>query len=390
MSLKKNEIVLFKQSNLKLIAYYLPQFYPIPENDNWWEPGFTEWTNVTKAKPLFEGHNQPRFPLDLGYYDLRVPETREKQAELAKTHGIHGFCYYNYWFGNGRKILDKIAKDVLDSKSPNFPFCFCWANESWRGVWFGVENQNILIEQLYLGEEDYKNYFYYLLDYFKDDRYIKIDGKPFLQIYKVNEIPDLEVFIETFRKLSIKEGFPGIYLVAGIPSNNPDWNPIEFGFDAAIGSEFSQMRYWQRNIVRSKSNLFYQVKDKIKAKYFREEKDFNKRNCPVIIKYEDAIKFLISDKKFNFPYFPVCVHDWDNSPRSTSRSLIFTGSTPELFRNHLTKGLQKVENLKTSEQFVFLKSWNEWGESNALEPDKKWGKEYLRVIKEEMSKYIEW
>jgi len=370
---------------LKLLAYYLPQFYPIPENDLWWEPGFTEWTNVSKAKPLFRGHNQPRFPSDLGYYDLRVSETREAQAALASENGIYGFCYYNYWFGGGKVILDRVSKEVLDSGKPDFPFCFCWANESWKGVWFGFDNQKILMEQQYLGEVDYKRYFYYLLDFFKDERYIKVDGKPFFQIYKVADIPDLTVFVSTFRDLALKEGFPGIYLVGGIPATNLTWDPRKFNLDAVVGSEFSAMRYWNENIIRPKSLFFQHLVDRLKRKIFPIEKDFEKRKKPLVIDYEDAIAHFITELDFEYPYFPVCIHDWDNSPRSTSRSLILHNSTPELFRKHLKKGLEKVKHLPEAERFVFLKSWNEWGESNALEPDNKWGHSYLRVIKEELA-----
>jgi hypothetical protein len=376
-----------KSTNPLLLAYYLPQFYPIPENDEWWGKGFTEWTNVTSAKSLFKGHNQPRFPSDLGYYDLRVSETRDLQAQLAKKYGISGFCYYNYWFGRGRKILDRIPREILNSGKPDFPFCFCWANESWKGVWYGVQKQEELIKQEYLGKKDYEEYFYYLLDYFKDSRYIKVDGKPFFQIYKIAEIPDLNVFVETFRDLALKEGFPGMYLVAGIPATDLKWDPRTYGFDAVVGSEFSTLRYWRKFPELKDTNvvnyLFYRIKNKL----FPEEKDFNKRKKPVVIEYEEAIKELVTLEKFDYPYFPVCIHDWDNSPRSTSRSLVFHNSTPELFRKHLKEGLSKVRKLPTSQQFVFLKSWNEWGESNALEPDKKWGHGYLNVIREEVDNY---
>jgi hypothetical protein len=372
---------------MKLLAYYLPQFYPIPENDIWWESGFTEWTNVTKAKPLFEGHNQPRFPADLGYYDLRVAETRISQADLAKAYGIHGFCYYNYWFGGGRTILNRVAEEVLLSQTPDFPFCFCWANESWKGVWHGLEEQKVLIEQTYPGEEDFEDYFYYLLRFFKDDRYIKVSGKPVFQVYKVTELPDLPLFVSTFRELAIKAGFPGIYLIAGIPPTELHWNPLQHGFDAVIGSEFSALRFWKRNVIRPLNQPILHYWDRFKSKFFPESKDFSLRTSPVVIEYEFAIEELITEERFTYPYFPVLIHDWDNSPRSTSRSLILNNSTPELFRRHLKKGIDKVKNLPEEERFVLLKSWNEWGEGNALEPDKKWGHSYLQVIKEELGKF---
>ena len=160
----------------RLIAFYLPQFHPIPENDEWWGRGFTEWTNVAKAVPLFRGHYQPHFPADLGFYDLRVPEVREAQAAMAKAYGIEGFCYYHYWFGHGRRLLERPFNEVLSSGKPDFPFCLCWANDTWTGIWHGAPNK-VLIEQRYPGVEDYKAHFYALLDAFRDPRYMTVDGK---------------------------------------------------------------------------------------------------------------------------------------------------------------------------------------------------------------------
>lgn len=371
---------------IKPIAYYLPQFYPIPENDNWWGKGFTEWTNVTKAHPLFKGHNQPRFPADLGHYDLRVSEVRIAQAEMAESYGIHGFCYYSYWFGNGKIILDRVINEVLNSNSPDFPFCFCWANESWKGVWYGTGNQTALIEQRYLGRKDYEDYFNLLLKFFQDDRYIKVEGKPLFHIYKIADIPDLEVFVDTFNELAIRNGFPGIYIVAGLRNTSElHWNPFEHGCNAVTGPEFSSLRFLSSSVGSSDSFLG-KLKRSIDYRFFRDKLNFEKRKSPVVIDYEKVIDRLVTDQSFDFPYFPIVIHDWDNSPRATSRSLIFHNSTPELFRIHLRKAIEKVANHKDQEQFIFLKSWNEWGESNALEPDSKWGHAYLKVILDEVSK----
>ena len=169
--------------NVRLIAYYLPQYHPIPENDKWWGKGFTEWTNVAKAKPLFKGHYQPRLPADLGFYDLRLAEVREKQAAMAREYGIYGFCYYHYWFGNNKQLLERPFNEVLTSGKPEFPFMLCWANQTWAGVWFGNDKPDILIEQVYPGKEDYINHFNYLRKAFADPRYITIDGKPVFHVY---------------------------------------------------------------------------------------------------------------------------------------------------------------------------------------------------------------
>jgi lipopolysaccharide biosynthesis protein len=190
--------------NLKAraIAFYLPQYHPIPENDDWWGKGFTEWTNVAKAKPMFKGHYQPRLPADLGYYDLRIPEVREAQAQMAAKHGIEGFCYWNYWFGNGRQILERPLNEILATGKPDFPFCLAWANETWSGIWHG-NPKKILIEQKYLGDKDYTSYFNYLLKAFNDPRYITVEGKPLFCINAPHQIPDIVAFTDKFRACTL-------------------------------------------------------------------------------------------------------------------------------------------------------------------------------------------
>ena len=203
----------------RVLAYYLPQFHPIPENDKYWGPGFTEWTNVAKAKPLFRGHYQPRIPADLGFYDLRLPEVREQQAQLAREAGIEGFCYWHYWFGNGRQLLQRPFNEVLASGKPNFPFCLAWANHDWstkswqRGK--GAVDSSVMIEkQLYPGDEDYVNHFNYVLPAFRDHRYITVDGKPLFLIFDTYNFADVSHFIELWRDLAVKNGLDGIYFVA--------------------------------------------------------------------------------------------------------------------------------------------------------------------------------
>ena len=201
----------------RVIAFYLPQFHPIPENDKWWGKGFTEWTNVAKAKPLFRGHDQPRIPADLGFYDLRMPEVREMQAELACEAGIEGFCYWHYWFGNGRMLLERPFREVLDSGKPKFPFCLGWANHSWSTkTWIdkkGAVGNAVIAEQTYPGVDDYRMHFDYLLPAFKDRRYIKVDGKPIFVIFAPLDIPDVSSFISLWRRLAQEAGLNGIHFV---------------------------------------------------------------------------------------------------------------------------------------------------------------------------------
>ena len=212
-----------RRANVRLIAFYLPQFHPIPENDAWWGKGFTEWTNVAKAQPLFTGHYQPHIPADLGFYDLRVPETREAQAALARQYGIEAFCYWHYWFGNGVRILQRPFEEVLASGRPEFPFCLGWANESWTGIWHGARD-TMLMEQKYPGLEDHRKHFEYLLTAFSDRRYLHVEGKPLLYVYHPADIPQCEQVMDFWRTLASKAGLPGLYLVAqrreeiGIPA----------------------------------------------------------------------------------------------------------------------------------------------------------------------------
>ena len=218
---------------LKFIAFYLPQFHPIPENDKWWGKGFTEWTNVTQAKPLFKGHHQPNLPRDLGFYDLRMEESRIDQAELAQKNGLSGFCYWHYWFGGGKQILEKPINEVLRSKKPNFPFCLGWANHSWTGIWEN-EPDKCLVEQTYPGEEDDRNHFKYLVKAFRDKRYIRVNGKPLFIIFKPNDVPNLKNKIDLWNEMALNYKLKGIY-VLGINMND-NVSGKELGLDGFIMS----------------------------------------------------------------------------------------------------------------------------------------------------------
>lgn len=364
----------------RLIAYYLPQYHPIPENDKWWGKGFTEWTNVTRAKPLFRGHKQPRFPADLGYYDLRVPEVREAQADLAREYGIEGFCYYHYWFGNGKQLLERPFNEVLTSGSPDFPFSLCWANQTWKGIWFGGDTSKILIEQTYPGKDDFQKHFDYLRRAFDDKRYIRIDGKPLFQVYMPLEIPDLRMFTDLFREMAHRAGLGGIYLLAGwVPL---DWRPIENGFDGVIGSEHSTLRYYTAQFYENLSNPARLMQRALYKLGFRVQLDAEKRKRPMVVEYKDAIRYLVSENDFDYDYFPMAIPNWDNSARAGVKSLVFDNSTPELWKEHLRTAIKKVSGLPEEHQIVMIKSWNEWAEANYLEPDVEYGLRYLEAVKD--------
>lgn len=364
-------------SKIQYLAYYLPQYHPIPENDKWWGKGFTEWTNVTKAKPLFRGHFQPILPGELGFYDLRVPEIQEQQSDLAKKYGIDGFIYYQYWFGNGKMLLEKPAEAMLQNKKITLPFCFCWANETWKGIWHGLKNAEVLIEQTYQGEEGYIAYFNYLLPFFKDDRYIKVNNMPMFHVYRLDEIPDLNIFIDTFNKLAIKNGFNGIYLVAtgNIHSKNVTENTNVHG---VVGLDiFNKIRYGQKNYF-NKNKLLSKLENRFYS-FIKYSHEVEKRTKPLIIDYKRGTEML----EIIFPhskYIPAAFPNWDNSARSGNTSLIFHNSTPKAWENHLYKTAENLTKNPENPPFVIIKSWNEWAEGNYLEPDLKYGMQWLEKI----------
>lgn len=350
----------------RLIAFYLPQYHPIPENDEWWGIGFTEWTNTAKAKPLFRGHYQPHVPSDLGFYDLRVPETREAQAQMARQHGIEAFCYYHYWFA-GRRLLERPFNEVLESGQPNFPFCLCWANQTWSGVWHGNPSK-VLIEQTYPGEEDYRAHFNVLLPAFKDDRYLKVDGMPMFVVYQPDDIPKVNLAMEFWQQLAREAGLPGLYLV-GVHLN-PNWNPTTSGFHAAITPNLPSRRGWvsRRNPIKWLKNRYEIFTGK-----------------PTIHEYKNVVLDLIPDSPSHIKNYPCLIPNWDNTPRSGYRGLVLHDSTPNLFRGQVRKALAKVSNYSPEEKIIFIKSWNEWAEGNYLEPDLKYGKAYLEVVRDEIN-----
>lgn len=370
-------------SATRLIAYYLPQYHPIPENDAWWGKGFTEWTNVAKARPLFRGHRQPRFPADLGYYDLRVPEVRELQARMARNHGITGFCYYHYWFGGGRRLLERPFDEVLASGQPDFPFCLCWANETWRGIWFGSATPNILMDQTYPGIDDYKRHFGVLLPAFEDPRYIRIDGKPVFQVLLPQEIPDLGQFTDTFRKLAEQSGLKGLYLLA---CRGPlDWDPRPHGFDGVVGSELAHFRYAPA-IYYSRNTFINRMKWRFQYRLgLRPEFNLETRKKPLVLEYREVVRHLISRSVGGFDYIPCVIPDWDNTARAGHKALILANSTPELWKAHLKDGIAAARLLPEGRRIVMIKSWNEWAEGNYLEPDTEYGLRYLEVIPEALA-----
>lgn len=361
-----------RNNKARVIAIYLPQFHPLKENDEFWGKGFTEWTNVGKAKPLFRNHYQPRVPADLGYYDLRLSEIREAQAEMAKQAGIEGFMYWHYYFGNGKHILDRPFNEVLQSGNPDFPFCLGWANHSWTTrTWTkdkrGHKNE-MIFEQLYPGEEDHINHFYSVLPAFKDKRYISVNGEPIFVLYSPLEVPNVGEFIKLWKKLAVENGLKGIHFVglAGGWLDNCQ-QVLDAGFDAIIPGNM------------------WNAETRVKGKYRKLIEATLRKKFPEIFldryRYKDIIKhyFTEFDKLDNA--YPSIIPQWDRSARSGRKAVIYTGSTPELFEKHINDALDIIKNKPEEKRILFLRSWNEWAEGNYVEPDLKFGHGYLNAIK---------
>ncbi len=345
---------------MKTIAFYLPQFHPIPENDRWWGKGFTEWTNVTRAEPLFEGHNQPRLPADLGFYDLRLPQVRSEQARLARHYGLHGFCYYYYWF-NGKKLLDLPLREMLESGEPDFPFCLCYANENWTRRWDGQENE-ILIRQEHSPEND-RRFIRDVLQVMKDHRYIRINDRPLLLVYRAQLFPDIRATTAAWRDEAARAGFDGLFLCK-CQTFGDLVPPAEEGFDAAV--EFPPHFMPTRRLSA--------YEDRIRRKH----PSFS----GWVMDYRDAAMHMMTRKWPDYPLFKTVMLAWDNSPRSLRRATVFHHFSCDYYERWLAKAAKDTLLRHPPERrLVFVNAWNEWAEGTYLEPDQQHGHSYLRATR---------
>ena len=364
-------------SSIKVIALYLPQFHPTKDNDEWWGKGFTEWTNVGKAKALFRNHYQPKVPADLGYYDLRIPEVRDQQAELAKEAGVYGFCYYHYWFGNSRQELEMPFQEVLRLGKPDFPFCLCWANESWHSKFWGTDGtivKQCLIEQIYDDYNGQIEHFNHLLPAFKDQRYIKIDGKPLFMIYKPFDFPNIEGFISLWNSLAKENGLDGIHFVAHLFSDvnqNTIDTLISKGFNAVNTLGLQEAMRPSESIVK---RLYRRLKSSVGM-------------VSRIYDYRAIYKSFLHSVDSNNNVYPSIIPNWDHTPRSGKAGSVIINSTPSMFAKHIRQAFSLVASKPNDSKIVFLKSWNEWGEGNYIEPDLVYGKEYIMTLKAELDNY---
>ncbi len=348
-----------KLNEVRAIAFFLPQYHPIPENDRWWGKGFTEWTNVTKARPNFKGHYQPHLPADLGFYDLRMPEVREEQAQLARQYGISAFCYYYYWFA-GKKLLNRPLDEVLQSGAPDFPFCLCWANENWTRRWDGCE-EDILIAQSHT-EADHAGFIAEIGPALLDPRYVRIHGKPLVIVYRLGQLPEPRRTADLWREYCVNAGIGEIYLayVQSFERMPMGDDPSLYGFDAAI--EFPPHRYpVQAELSQPLINTEYQG---VLFDYVQTSENFIRRTWPT------------------YKLFKGVMPSWDNTARRQDVSHVFVGATPERYEYWLRQVVEQTRRFHFGdERLVFINAWNEWAEGNHLEPDREFGHQYLEATK---------
>lgn len=370
----------------RIIAFYLPQFHPMKENDEWWGKGFTEWTNVGKAKPLFKGHNQPRVPTELGYYDLRMPEVREQQAQLAREAGVEAFCYWHYWFGNGKQLMQDIFNDVLESGHPDFPFCLGWANHSWYNkTWNpdGTSTNKLLLEQTYPGIEDEKMHFAFFLKAFKDKRYVKVNGAPLLYIFETTKIPD--DYLIHLRQWTKEAGFPDLYLVGNIPGDNLDVKPhCPEAYNAftiirqagTVKSEFFRKHH------SGLPFFVHRVFANIRTRIFHLPR--------VVEDYKKFIPYMVTEHEKDIKSIPCIIPQWDHTPRSGLNGTLFVNTSPKLFYEVAMRAFNMIKKKPAQEQLVILKSWNEWGEGNFMEPDLAFGRGFIDALGKAVRDVAKW
>ncbi|MBP6898901.1 MAG: glycoside hydrolase family 99-like domain-containing protein [Burkholderiaceae bacterium] len=350
---------------MRTIAIHLPQFHPIPENDAWWGKGFTEWTNVTKARPVVPGHTQPHLPADLGFYDLRLPEARLAQAELARQYGIDAFCYYHYWF-TGKQVLERPVREIVASGQPDFPFCLCWANENWTRAWDGRSNQ-ALLEQHYSDADD-EAHIRHLLPILADARYLRVGGRPVLLVYRTELLPQPQRTAETWRREAARAGLGDLYLMR-VESFRSDVNPTEIGFDAAM--EFAPD--WRQVRARQHGRLH-----RIAARLGLYPRGYLEHR---FAEYDDLVADMLAKPQPGFRRHRCVTPGFDNSARRKKDATIFVNGTPQAYGRWLEQVLQAEAALQcpADEKLVFVNAWNEWAEGNHLEPCQRWGRAYLEA-----------
>ena len=361
---------------MKIIAFYLPQFHQIPENDKWWGEGFTEWTYVKKASPLFCGHYQPREPLDDNYYNILNPAIQKWQVDIAKKYGIYGFCYYHYWF-KGKQLLEKPLEQLLKSKELDFPFCLSWANQSWTRTWYD-DNETILMPQEYGNKEDWEKHFNYLLPIFLDKRYITIDNKPIFIIYDSKNIEKCNEMIKYWQKLAKLNGLIGIYFINTLTGLPIDYRSLNFD---------AQLQFEPGFTVHHCMSIIWRAKRKMKvgAKRIINKINLLENKVENILDYDEIYKNILKRKPIAKKTYLGAFTDWDNTPRRKYKSFLFKNANPEKFEKFLIEQIKRSRELYQND-LLFINAWNEWGEGAYLEIDKKFGARYLEAVKNALIK----
>lgn len=348
----------------RLITFYLPQFHPVPENDAWWGKGFTEWTNVARARPVFPGHYQPHIPADLGFYDLRLPEARLAQANLARRYGLEGFCYWHYWF-EGRRLLERPFNEVRASGQPDFPFCLAWANESWSRRWLG-EARDVMLAQTYSPADDL-NHIRWLMLAFTDPRYIRFNGRPVFLVYRPKDLPDPQRTTDTWRAECVRQGLPEPFLLA-TNAHCSDTDCRRLGFDATLAfkPELGVLPRFMDDGLRL-GKLRRNLKLGVLSARLK------------LYSYAAAQRAMMAIRRPH-PLLPCVLVGWDNTPRRGRNAIVVTNSDPAVFETILRDTIQTVQAQPPQERVVFVNAWNEWAEGNHLEPDQRFGHRFLEAV----------
>lgn len=362
---------------MRTIAFYLPQFHTFPENDAWWGKGFTEWTNMKRAEPLFEGHNQPRVPQNENYYDLLDDGVKKWQIELARKNGIYGFCFYHYWF-DGKLLMEKPVEQFLNNRELDMPFCICWANEHWTKAWEGKQNQ-VLIAQKYGGKKEWDEHFNYLLPFFEDERYIRNNGKPLMIIYRPDLMESsLNPMLDRWQELAREHGFE-----------------LEFGYQQIIfdldknkdDSRFTYNIEYQPNyaiydLEHNKHRFLKAVKRKISKPLYKLGINIEQVRAEGLIKrdYDEVWNAVLDHTPADGKCVAGAFVDWDNTPRKKEKGSVFLGAEPDKFRDYMKRLIEKEKN-EYKKDMIFLFAWNEWAEGGYMEPDEKYGTAYLEALK---------
>ncbi len=355
-------------NGVRAIALYLPQFHPVPENSEWWGPGFTEWTNTARARPLFPGHRQPHIPGQLGFCDLRLAETRQDQADLARAYGIEGFCYYHYWFGHGRRILERPITEVIESGEPNFPFCLAWANGTWSRTWDNRPG-SILVEQRYPGDDDIRAHFDAVLPALSDPRALRIDGRAVFVVYAPNNLEGSARFVELWRDLAQQNGLPGLYLIG---RTKGAWTPSEHGFDAALTAQV---------VPPFASRLAADRWARLRPDWLWGALTRRLPITPAMYsfrRWSPHIPWLLDQPEQSFP---TVLSGWDNTPRMGRRGAVYMGARPALFEEQVRHAVGLISDRPADQRVLFVQAWNEWAEGNHLEPDLRYGDGWLEALR---------